>query len=259
MIIPTGGGGSMAGSKRALWGIAVLFVVALGLPWGPVRADDASCQDFRAKIVDMDTKSSRLPGYIQLRAELSSLYGKLCSTSSPAQAQEYWYSLDGKKLGPAGSERPGKAAYATTEEIGKACATSTNPSMCALVRGAFSMCANPPDADTKAGCNILGAYPTSGEAQPQPGQAPPLPPVNVALDGQTFALPADCYNVLAGVVEDPPANRLKPTATLRYKILDSERLARLRDACPDFLAPTAPRRARPLACLRRSARRPRRT
>src|SRR5947207_2384979 len=135
----------MAGSKRALWAIAVLSIAGLALRSGPVWADDASCQDFRAKIVDMDAKSSRLPGYLQLRAELSSLYGKLCSTSSPAQAQEYWYSLDGKKLGPAGGQRPDKAAYAATEEIGKACATSTNPSMCALVRGAFSMCASPPD------------------------------------------------------------------------------------------------------------------
>jgi hypothetical protein len=212
-----------------------LCTAVIAMPSREARADAQSCIDLRAKIVAMDATSSNLPGYLPLRAQLASLYKRLCSGDSPTQAQEYWYSLDGKKLGPVEKGRPDKAAYATTDNIGRACASAVNPSMCALSHGAFSLCANPPDAETTAGCKVLGAYPTVSDSEIG-SDAPPLPPLTVTLDGQSFTLPTDCANVLANIAEDPPENRQKQHVSLRYKMLDQNRIEILQGSCPDFLA-----------------------
>ena len=192
--------------RIVLWGaLALGALVAL-----PLNSALANCDQLRADIANMDAKSSRQPGYLELRAQLGSLYGKLCSSTTPGRAAEFWYDLDGNNLGPAGGARPAKAAYTATAEIGRACASSGNPGMCALARGAFAMCASPPDADTKATCNVLGAYPTTGDDPAPPAQAPPpLPPVSVTLGGRSFALEPDCLNVLANVATDDPAGDRK--------------------------------------------------
>ncbi|SEO43870.1 hypothetical protein SAMN02990966_01878 [Rhodospirillales bacterium URHD0017] len=205
------------------------------MPSGTLRADQASCDEFRKNIVDMDAKSGKLPGYLPMRARLSSLYGKLCAGNAGARAAEYWFSLDGKNLGSTENPRPTAAAYATTAEIGRACAAAAHPSVCALERGAFAMCKAPPDPETRSGCDLLGAYPTSDDPAPDIA-APPLPKVSVSVDGRTFPLDADCYNVLAAVSSDNPTERLNPHKRLANSIRDRLRFERLSESCPDFLS-----------------------
>src|SRR5262245_22270616 len=96
--------------RRLPWAILALALLIIALPSRHALADDASCADFRAKIVAMDGTSRQLPGYLQLRAQLAALYSKLCSSPSPASADEFWYSIDGKRLGPAANGRPDNAA-----------------------------------------------------------------------------------------------------------------------------------------------------
>src|SRR5438477_2877079 len=111
----------------------------------------ANCDQLRADIVRLDATSSQRPGYLQLRAQLDALYGRLCSVATPQRGQEFWYDLEGNNLGVAGGARPATGAFTATAEIGRQCASTPNPSMCALLRGAFAMCAAPPDPETQKG------------------------------------------------------------------------------------------------------------
>jgi hypothetical protein len=211
------------------WALALAWV-----GWAPQAL--ANCDQLRGDIAKLDATSSQRPGYFQLRAQLDALYGRLCASPAPQRAQEFWYDLDGNNLGPAGGARPDKGAFTATAEIGRQCARTPNPSMCALMRGAFAMCATPPDDETKKGCTVLGAYPTSRDEVAADQAAPPLPPVKVTLGGQAFTLPPDCFDVLAGVADDNPADRSRSSTGLRYKIIDSSRLETMQQACPDVLA-----------------------
>src|SRR5262249_36117609 len=81
---------------------------------------------------------------------------------------------------------------------------------------------------------VLGAYPT-GFDQPV-GEAPPLPPVNVTLGGQRFAVDPDCLNVLVAAADDSPDARADPSKSLRYRLIDSGRLERMTGSCPQLPA-----------------------
>src|SRR5204863_9166113 len=140
----------------------------------------------RADIVRLDATSSQRPGYFALRAQLDALYGRLCSVATPQRGQEFWYDIEGNNLGAADGARPATGAFTATAEIGRQGASTPNPSMCALLRGAFAMCAAPPDPETKKGCSVLGAYPTANDPGPTDQTPPPLPPVKVTLGGQAF-------------------------------------------------------------------------
>src|SRR3954463_1886280 len=211
----------------------LLFVLGL-IAAAPAMAN---CDQLRADIARLDATSSQRPGYLQLRAQLDSLYGRLCASATPQRGAEFWYDLEGNNLGPAGGARPAKAAFAATAEIGRECASTPNPSMCALLRGAFAMCAAPPDPETKKGCSVLGAYPTTDDpALPTDQTPPPLPPVKVILAGQPFMLDPDCFGVLANVADDDPADRSRPSTSLRYKMIDGRRLETMQQSCGPVLA-----------------------
>src|SRR5205823_1201310 len=120
-----------------------------------------------------------------------------------------------------------------------ACANAGNPGLCALTRGAVALCADPPDAETRAGCDVLGAYPAAPPANAERvrGAPPPaLPPVTLTLDGRPLALAPECLGVLAAAADDAPDARAEPQRRLRYRILDGLRLDTLTAACPAVLA-----------------------
>ena len=173
---------------KALWAAAGWIAAAIAVP-GAVRADQASCDRFRQDIVDMDAKSSSLAGYLPMRSKLSSMYGKLCAGSKATRAAEYWFSRDGKKLGSVENPRPKGAAYAATAEIGKACEAAESPSVCALTRGTFTLCKAPPDEESMSGCARIGAFVIPEEEDDAEPTSAPIPPMAVAVDGQTFSRP----------------------------------------------------------------------
>jgi hypothetical protein len=70
------------GSVAGLIALATMF----SLSSRPAEADQASCDKFRNDIVEMDAKSSKLPGYLPMRARVSSLYDKLCAGSASNRA-----------------------------------------------------------------------------------------------------------------------------------------------------------------------------
>src|SRR5581483_5964170 len=179
-------------------------------------------------IVTMDSTSSGEPGYLALRAELAALYDKLCRGAAAGTDPEFWYDRDGNALGPTTGPRPAAAAYATSAAIARACATAGNPARCALARGAVSMCAAPPDAETQADCEVLGdAYPADGD--PGLGTAPPLPPATLTLGGRRLALAPACLDALAAAADDADDAGFDPPKR-------AQRLETLRQACGPVVA-----------------------
>ncbi|MEA2800841.1 MAG: hypothetical protein QOE49_936, partial [Rhodospirillaceae bacterium] len=115
----------------------------------------SNCVKLRADIIEMDARSSTLPGYLDLRATLGGLYARLCDRPTAERAAEFWCDLDGHKLGAAGAGRPPGGAFIATEAVARACATAGNPSMCAMLRGSTGMCPDAPDPETRKACVAL--------------------------------------------------------------------------------------------------------
>ncbi|MFI5001217.1 MAG: hypothetical protein ACHQK9_15175 [Reyranellales bacterium] len=180
---------------RLIWLTALSMVGALAMAAAPGRALANNCADLRNNIMSMDAQSDALPGYLSMRVQLASVYNRLCG-SSPAQRTEYWYTIDGKQIGPVGAgDRPANAAYAATEEIGAKCAGTTNPSMCALALGAFANC-KAPSPDIKEACSVLGGYGDPGDTVAATG-GDPLPDAKLTIGGKTYDVPNACANALA--------------------------------------------------------------
>jgi len=163
----------------------------------------------------MDARSSTLPGYLDLRATLGGLYARLCDRPTAERAAEFWYDLDGHKLGLAGDGRPPGGAFIATEAVARACATAGNPSMCAMLRGSTGMCPGAPDPETRKACVALSAYPTSIEEE----GAPPLPPITVLLAGKPYQVAAECADMLANLATSPDIQGDSLRARLRRELM----------------------------------------
>ena len=188
----------------------------------------SNCAKLRADIIDLDARSSTLPGYLDLRATLGGLYVRLCDRPTAERAAEFWYDLDGHKLGSAGTGRPPGGAFIATEAVARACATAGNPSMCAMLRGSTGMCPDAPDPETRKACVALSAYPTSIEEE----GAPPLPPITVLLAGKPYQVAAECADTLANLATSPDIRGDSLRARLRRELM----LDQIRTSCPQFLA-----------------------
>ncbi len=163
-----------------------------------------NCADLRNDIMAMDAQSNALSGYLGMRVELAGLYNKLCGTS-PAQRTEYWYSSDGKQLGPVGAgDRPPNAAYAATQDIGEQCAASANPGMCALALGSTANCKKPP-SDLSAACQVAGGYGDPDDSVAATG-GDPLPPARLTIGGRAYVVPDRCAWALARANDGGPSN-----------------------------------------------------
>jgi hypothetical protein len=219
--------------------VSIAGTLALAVAWGillagivsppPASADSGSnCAKLRADIIDMDARSSTLPGYLDLRATLGGLYARLCDRPTAERAAEFWYDLDGHKLGPAAAGRPPGAAFVATEAVGRACATAGNPSMCAMLRGSTGMCPDAPDPETRKACVAFSAYPTSIEEE----GAPPLPPITVLLAGKPYQVAAECADTLANLATSPDIQGDSLRNRLRRELM----LDQIRTSCPQFLA-----------------------
>jgi hypothetical protein len=146
------------------WGILLATVV---LP-APVSADSASnCARLRAGIVEMDAKSSTLPGYLDLRATLGGLYARLCDRPTAARDPEFWYDLDGRN-----SDRHGAAAGGVLSPLKRWARLPPRATPASAMRGSTGMCPTHGSGNPQ-GCAALLAYPTSIEEE----GAPPLPPI----------------------------------------------------------------------------------
>ena len=216
-------GGTLA--LAVAWGILLAGIVS---PL-PASADSGSnCAKLRADIIDMDARSSTLPGYLDLRATLGGLYARLCDRPTGDAAAEFWYDLDGHKLGSATAGRPPGAVFTATEAVARACAGADNPSMCAMLRGSTGMCPDAPDPETRKACVSLLAYPTSIEAE----GAPPLPPISVVLAGKPYQVAAECADTLANLATSPDIQGDSLRNRLRRELM----LDQIRGSCPQFLA-----------------------
>jgi hypothetical protein len=80
--------------------VSIGGTLALAVAWGfllagivsppPASADSGSnCAKLRADIVEMDARSSTLPGYLDLRATLGGLYARLCDRPTAARDPEF--------------------------------------------------------------------------------------------------------------------------------------------------------------------------
>ena len=216
-------GGTLA--LAVAWGILLAGIVS---PL-PASADSGSnCAKLRADIIDMDARSSTLPGYLDLRATLGGLYARLCDRPTGDAAAEFWYDLDGHKLGSATAGRPPGAVFTATEAVARACAGADNPSMCAMLRGSTGMCPDAPDPETRKACVSLLAYPTSIEAE----GAPPLPPISVVLAGKPYQVAAECADTLANLATSTDIQGDSLRNRLRRELM----LDQIRSSCPQFLA-----------------------
>lgn len=219
--------------RLGAWGAVALALtggaVALTVPAsaGPAHSG-SNCAKLRADIIEMDARSSPLPGYLDLRATLGGLYARLCDRPTAERAAEFWYDLDGHKLGPATAGRPAGGAFTATEAVGRACATAGNASLCALLRGSTGMCPDAPDPETRKACVAMAAYPTSIEEE----GAPPLPPITIQLAGKPYQVAAECADILAnlGTATDILGNSLR--ARLKRELM----LDQLKSSCPPLLA-----------------------
>ncbi len=172
-----------------------LWLPAFALALLPGQGHADNCADLRNNIIAMDAQSNALPGYLGMRVQLASIYNRLCG-SSPSQRTEYWYTIDGKQIGPAGAgDRPATAAYAATEEIGKRCAGTANPSICALALGAFGNC-KAPSPDIKEACSVPGGYGDPGDTVAATG-GDPLSDAKLTVGGKTYDVPNACAQALA--------------------------------------------------------------
>jgi len=169
-----------------------------GAPDGVVAASPSeagNCADLRNNIAAMDAQSNAMPGYLGLRVQLASIYNRLCG-SSPSQRNEYWYTIDGKKLGPVDAgNRPANAAYAATADVGDQCAGAANPGMCALAAGAFGNCKTPP-SDLSSACAVAGGYGDPSDTVAATG-GDPLPNAKLTIGGKTYDVPNACAQALA--------------------------------------------------------------
>jgi hypothetical protein len=188
----------------------------------------SNCSKLRADIIDMDARSSTLPGYLDLRATLGGLYARLCDRPTAERAPEFWYDLDGHRLGPATTGRPPGGAFIATEAVARACATAGNPSLCAMLRGSTGMCPDAPDPETRKACVALAGYPTSIEAE----GAPPLPPITIVLAGKPYQVAAECADTLANLATSPDVQGDSLRARLKRELM----LDQIRSSCPQFLS-----------------------
>ena len=156
------------------------------------------------------------------------LYARLCDRPTGDAAAEFWYDLDGHKLGSATAGRPPGAVFTATEAVARACAGADNPSMCAMLRGSTGMCPDAPDPETRKACVSLLAYPTSIEAE----GAPPLPPISVVLAGKPYQVAAECADTLANLATSPDIQGDSLRNRLRRELM----LDQIRSSCPQFLA-----------------------
>ncbi len=186
----------VAGLRLGAW-LSVPALVLFLLP-GTSRADN--CADLRNNIVAMDAQSNALPGYLGMRVQLASVYNRLCGSSS-AQRTEYWYTSDGKQLGPAYiGDRPANAAYAATPDTAAQCAGATNPKICALALGAYANC-KAPSPDIKEACSVLGGYGDPADTVAATG-GDPLPDAKLTIGGKTYDVPNACAQALAQAGEN---------------------------------------------------------
>jgi hypothetical protein len=161
----------------------------------PSSPSAGNCADLRNDIAAMDAQSNAMPGYLGMRVQLASLYNKLCG-ASPAQRAEYWYTSDGRQLGPVGAgSRPPNAAYAATQDIGQRCAGTANPSMCALAAGAVGNCKSPP-SDLSSACAVAGGYGDPSDTVAATG-GEPLPDARLTIGGRSYDVPNACAQALA--------------------------------------------------------------
>lgn len=172
-------------TARLLLLLVCLVVVAPGAAF----ADPESCAQMRKSILDMEAKSVRPVGWVALDAYLRSLYARSCVLKPTRKAgTEYWYRQNGTPLGlqagytppgwdPRKPYQPEEGAYTTTPAIAAACAATTNPSMCAMMKEVEQDCLNPVDTETRAQCDgiLNGRVPDL----PRPGE--PLPPITALL------------------------------------------------------------------------------
>ena len=204
--------------------LATLAVVAavVALPSGAAWAQ-SNCKELRANIVKMDAEASDRPGYLPLRSQLNSLYEKLCSVATPERGAESWYTIDGKKIGPApGTGWPDQAAYSASDAVAAACQSAPDPVSCAVLRGASAMCISRTTGKVTAFCEVLGAYPTEAGGTPPP----PLPPIAVTINNKPMAVPARCAEWLAEMT-----NYVPPT--------EGSQSQRNREAYSNFAPPDA--------------------
>ena len=186
-------------------GLGVAAVVSVSGPAG--ASGNPGCDKFRQSIIDMESGSVRPPGWFNLDTYLRLLYQGMCITNpTRPPAPEYWYRADGTPTGvPSTETPPADAAYATTEEIGRACAGADpgNPSMCALLRGAAAACAAPRDERQRKLCVLLQMETGPVRAGPKGDE---LPPLTVGLDGGPYRLDRECLGVLTQFGDDLAAN-----------------------------------------------------
>ena len=159
---------------------------------------------------------------------MGGLYARLCDRPTGDAAAEFWYDLDGHKLGSATAGRPPGAVFTATEAVARACAGADNPSMCAMLRGSTGMCPDAPDPETRKACVSLLAYPTSIEAE----GAPPLPPISVVPAGKPYQVAAECADTLANLATSPDIQGDSLRNRLRRELM----LDQIRGSCPQFLA-----------------------
>jgi hypothetical protein len=161
----------------------------------PSSPSAGNCADLRNDIAAMDAQSNALPGYLGMRVQLASLYNKLCGASA-AQRTEYWYTSDGRRLGPVDAGgRPANAAYAATQDIGQQCAGAANPGMCALAAGAVGNCKSPP-SDLSSACAVAGGYGDPSDTVAATG-GDPLPDAKLTIGGNAYDVPNACAQALA--------------------------------------------------------------
>jgi hypothetical protein len=233
------------------WGaLGAAALTAAAVVWGGgVQADQASCKEFRDRIVEMeDAGAARPPGWFVFDQNLRRLYQSFC-IDHPTRTRpvEYWYREDGTSTGvrttgengaPA-PERPKDGAYATTQEIGDACLKAAgplitdqrgrkiraglDPSLCALDRGVIATCINPIDNKLRTDCAMVLGPDHKVAAIPK-GEA--LPAIAVGLDGGPYVLGQECQSVLQaiGAMDDSMAQH-RP-----------QWLQVMQAKCPDFLA-----------------------
>ncbi len=198
------------------------------------RADAALCREFRDNIIRMEAPQSvRPPGWFNLDTYLRLLYKADCIDHPTAAPEaEYWYDIHGNSTGvPVAPDvpRPADGAYATTSEIGAACAGEKpgNPSMCALLKGVEKSCGNPVDEHARRTCKmLLGDTATGNTVRPPPGED--LPPIAVSLPGGPFQLDAACLGVLSSFGNDLALDDSGVSNRAGW-------LATMQSHCPDFL------------------------
>lgn len=213
--------------RKAMMGSALALLVGLVVHSIPASAQSDECQAFRTNIAAMEASPHRPPGWYKLSVYLRATYKESCGAQQPTRrTQEFWFTQDGRSTGvPAGKPRPANGAYATTLEIGAACAGTDpgNPSVCALLRGLEERCRTPDrGAHVRLCAMLLDDVDIYSVVPPDPDEPPDY---TLTLDGRSYAVPAFCGAALA-VLEGP-------TSDPRHRANAFSRLGR---NCPDLVA-----------------------